>query len=166
MCPLSPVPQSEVRLWVPVRAAPSPGRLWLTSTSPLSSPTGQSGQDALLPGGFSLGPLLLLGHVFDLCSTKMHLGFPGGASGKGPACQCKRHKRCWFSPWVGKIPWRRTWQPTPVFLSGESPWTEKPGGLQFMGSQRFGHDWMSKHVVIFKRGHVLTQIKPQLLNFG
>ena len=35
--------------------------------------------------------------------------------------------------WVGKIPWRRKWHPTPVFLPGESPWTEEPGGLQSMG---------------------------------
>ena len=35
---------------------------------------------------------------------------------------------------------RRKWQPTPVFLPGESPWTEKPGGLQSMGLQRIGHD--------------------------
>ena len=33
-----------------------------------------------------------------------------------------------FSPWVGKIRWRRAWQPTPVFLPGKSPWTEEPGG--------------------------------------
>ena len=33
-----------------------------------------------------------------------------------------------FDPWVRKIPWRRAWQPTPVFLPGESPWTEEPGG--------------------------------------
>ena len=46
--------------------------------------------------------------------------FPGGASGKEPACQCRRHKRCRFDPWVGKIPWRKAWQPTPVFLPGES----------------------------------------------
>ena len=45
-----------------------------------------------------------------------------------------------FDPWVGKIAWRRAWQPTPVFLLGESPWTEEPGGLQSMGSQRVGHD--------------------------
>ena len=31
-------------------------------------------------------------------------------------------------------------QPTPVFLPGESPWTEEPGGLQSMGSQRAGHN--------------------------
>ena len=48
------------------------------------------------------------------------LGFPGGASGKEPACQCRRLKRCWFDPWVGKLPWRKPWQPTPVFLPGES----------------------------------------------
>ena len=36
---------------------------------------------------------------------------------KEPACQCRR---CLFDPWVRKIPWRREWQPTPVFLSGDS----------------------------------------------
>ena len=46
-------------------------------------------------------------------------GFPGGASGKESACQCRRHKRPGFHPWVGKIALRRKWQPTPVFLSGE-----------------------------------------------
>ena len=39
---------------------------------------------------------------------------------KNPACQCRRHKRCGFHPWVRKIRWRRAWQPTPVFLPGES----------------------------------------------
>ena len=68
------------------------------------------------------------------------VGFPGGASGKEPACQCGRQKRHAFDPWVRKIPWERAWQPTPVFLPGESPWTEEPGGLQSMGSRRVGHD--------------------------
>ena len=40
-----------------------------------------------------------------------------------------------FDPWVGKIPWRGKWQPTPGFLPGEPPWTEEPGGLQSIGSQ-------------------------------
>jgi len=43
---------------------------------------------------------------------------------KGPTCQCRRHKRCRFHPWVGKIPWRRAWQSTALFLPGGSPWTE------------------------------------------
>ena len=64
-------------------------------------------------------------------------GFSGDASGKEPACQCSRHKRLGFDPWVGKIPWRRAWQPTPVFLPGEShvqrslvgcsPWSQRVG---------------------------------------
>ena len=37
--------------------------------------------------------------------------------------------------------WKREWQSTPVFLPGESPWAEEPGGLQSMGSQRVGHAW-------------------------
>ena len=48
------------------------------------------------------------------------LQLPRWLGGKEPACQCRRHKRRGFSPWVGKIPWRRAWQPTPVFLPGES----------------------------------------------
>ena len=59
-------------------------------------------------------------------------GFPGGARGKDPACQCRRHKRHGFNPWVRKIPWRWAWQFTPVFLPGESP-SEELGGLQAIG---------------------------------
>ena len=47
------------------------------------------------------------------------MGFPCGLRGKEPSCQCRRLKRPRFSLWVEKIPWRRAWQPTPVFLSGE-----------------------------------------------
>ena len=47
------------------------------------------------------------------------LGFPSGASGREPACQCRRRKRHGFNPWVRRIPWRRAWQLTPVFLPGE-----------------------------------------------
>ena len=52
-----------------------------------------------------------------------------------------------FDPWVGKIPWRRERLPTPVFLPGESPWTEELGGLQSMGLQKVGHDWATRHTV-------------------
>ena len=44
---------------------------------------------------------------------------PGGASGKEPTCQCRRPKRHRFDPWARKIPWRRAWQATPVFLPGK-----------------------------------------------
>ena len=42
------------------------------------------------------------------------------ANGKEPACNARDIIRCGFHPWVRKIPWRRTWQHTPVFLPGES----------------------------------------------
>ena len=67
------------------------------------------------------------------------LDFPGGASGKEPACQCRRHKEHRFHSWVGKIPWRRAWLPTLVFLPGESqgqrnlagysPWSRKESDM-------------------------------------
>ena len=69
------------------------------------------------------------------------MGFPGDNSDKEPASQCRRHKRWGFDPSVWKIPWRRACQPTPVFLPGESPWTEEPGGLRSIGLQRVGHNW-------------------------
>ena len=51
-------------------------------------------------------------------------GWRGRASPRGSAVenclQCKSYRRCGFDPWVGKILWRRAWQPTPVFLPGES----------------------------------------------
>ena len=62
---------------------------------------------------------------------------PGGSDGKESTCQSRRPG---FIPWVGKIPWSRAWQPTPVLLPGKSPWTEEPGGLQPMGLQRVRHD--------------------------
>ena len=45
---------------------------------------------------------------------------PRWLSGKEPTYQCRRHRRPEFYPWVGKIPWRRKRQPTPVFVPGES----------------------------------------------
>ena len=60
--------------------------------------------------------LLDLGGV--LCFWKTSL--PGGTKVKEHAHQCRRHERLGSDPWVGKIPWRRAWQPTPVSLLGES----------------------------------------------
>ena len=66
----------------------------------------------------------------DCSSPYIYMSFPGGASGKESVCQCRRHKSLRFDPWVGKIPWSKKWQ---------SPWSEEPGRLQSMGSQRVRH---------------------------
>ena len=58
------------------------------------------------------------------------LAFPGGSDGKESICQCRKPE---FYPWVGKIPWRRAWQPTSVLWPGESRGTEELDGPQSMG---------------------------------
>ena len=47
-------------------------------------------------------------------------GFAGGTSTNKSTCQCRRYERHRFDPWLRQMPWRMAWQPTPVFLSGES----------------------------------------------
>ena len=47
-------------------------------------------------------------------------GHPSWHYGKELTCQCRRFKRNRFDPWVGKILWGRKWQPTPIYLPGES----------------------------------------------
>ena len=59
---------------------------------------------------------------------------------------CLQWGRPRFDPWVGRVPWRRAWQPIPIFWPGESPCTEVPGRLQSMELQRVGHDWATKHI--------------------
>ena len=55
-----------------------------------------------------------------------------------------------WETWVQSLGWedprRRAWQPIWVFLPGESPWTEEPGGLQSKGLQRVRYDWATKHM--------------------
>ena len=116
----------------------------------------------------------LLQHLLFVDSLMMATvtSFPSSSTVNNPPVV---QEMCGFHPWVRKIPWRRTWQPTPVFLPGEShgqrslagyspqdqkeldmekamaphsstlawkiSWTEEPGGLQSMRSQRVGHDW-------------------------
>ena len=55
-----------------------------------------------------------------LLVTVVRQSFTGGAYCKEPACQCRQHIRPGFDLWVGTISWRRAWQPTPIFLPGES----------------------------------------------
>ena len=76
-------------------------------------------------GGSSLHSLttvqtcLCFSKFFSSCSfptQRMYLC----SSGNETACQCRRCKKPVFDPWVGKIPWRRKWQATPLFLPGKS----------------------------------------------
>ena len=74
-----------------------------------------------IPGTGKSGGLPPMGshRVSDLAAEAAAAGcvspLPGGTSGKEHTCQGRRHK---FDAWIGKIPWRRKWQPTPVSLPG------------------------------------------------
>ena len=56
--------------------------------------------------------LLVIYFILD----SVYIGLPQWLNGKESACQCRKHRRHRFDSWVGKIPWRRKWQPMPVFL--------------------------------------------------
>ena len=69
------------------------------------------------------------------------LSLPRWLSGKEPNCQCRR---CRFDPWVRKIPWRRKWQHTPVFLPGKSCGQRNLVGYSPWDRERVRHDLETK----------------------
>ena len=72
---------------------------------------------------------------------------PGASrlSGKESACQYRRHRRLRFDPWVRKTPGGEMATQSSI-LAWRIPWTEEPGGLQSMGSQRVRHDLATEHM--------------------
>ena len=103
---------------------------------------------ARIPGFHCHGPSSITGQGTEILQTSsvtriskffffkllyISFGYPGGCNGKELTCQCKKCKRCKFDLWVMKIPWRRKWQPTPVFLPGESH-----GQRSLMGNSPWG----------------------------
>ena len=84
----------------------------------------------------------------------MHLvRFPWWFSGKESACQCRRHKRHRFDPWVGKSPWSRKWHPTPVFWPGESHGHRSLVGYSPLGHKELDMSEVTQHVIQCHHGH-------------
>ena len=72
----------------------------------------------------------------------MHaLELPRWPSGEESACQYKICRNFGFDPWVRKIPWRRTWQPTPVFLPGKSYGQKNLSGYGPWGHKESDNSW-------------------------
>ena len=94
------------------------------------------------------------------------LGFPRWSSGKEPASQCRRCKRWRFDPCVGKIPWRRKWQPTLVFLPGKFHRQRSLVGYRSMESQRVRHDWATEyaHMGVLSKGWTQGHWKRHISN--
>ena len=93
-------------------------------------------------------------------------GFPGDTSGKETTCQWRRHTRLGFDPCIKKIPWRRAWQPTPVFLPGEFPWTEEPREPQSIALQsRTRLKRLSRHACTHIRWKTAVITQPTFMSF-
>ena len=90
-------------------------------------------------------PVQFLGWQYPLRKEKVPvpllLGFPCGSESKESACNVGNLE---FDPWFGKTPWKRAWQPTLVYLCGESPLAEEPC------RQQNEQDWAAKHSVYGK----------------
>ena len=80
----------------------------------------------------------------DRLPIPVFLDFPDGSEGKESACKGDLGS----IPELGRSPGGGHGKSTPVFLPGEFPWTEEPGGLQSMGSQRVRHDGATKHSTV------------------
>ena len=86
------------------------------------------------------------------------MGFPGGAAVKNlPAYLCRRHKRHRFNPWVGKTPWRREWQLTPVFLPGESHGQRSLAATVHVVA-RVRHSWAHTRMHARTRAHTILDM--------
>ena len=68
------------------------------------------------------------------------MSFPGGTSDKEPICQCRRYKETWVQTLGLEDPLEEGMATHSSILALRIPWTEEPGGLQSIGSQRVGHD--------------------------
>ena len=102
-----------------------------------------SGTQEPITGGV-LAEVNQLSRVSEGDANLQHLpifwGFSGGAVVKNLRANAGDTGDTGSIPGSGRSPGVRKWQPTPAFLPGKIPWTEEPGGLQSMGSQRVRHD--------------------------
>ena len=79
-------------------------------------------------------------------------------SSKEPACQCRRHR---FNPWVRKIPWRREWEPSPIFLPGKSHGEKRLVSYTPWGHKGVRHNFSS---VQFRLSVVSDSLRPHGLH--
>ena len=103
----------------------------------------------------------LIEHIFpptkkkkSLLFTSLRQGLPLWLSGKESICQCRKRG---FDPWVGKIRWRKKWQPTPAFLPGESHGQRSLAGYSPWRCKRGRHDLATKQQFWEKQSHRLRR---------
>ena len=103
--------------------------------------------------------LLIIFMVLRWPTVLPNKGFHWWLSGKESACQNRRHG---FDPWVGKIPWRKKWQPTPVFLPAKSHGQKSLAGINHgvRKSQTWLSNWALRWLGNFYHKHhcLMTQL--------
>ena len=97
-------------------------------------------------------------HIFKM-QAENRRGFPVVASQKEPVCQYRRHKKHGFDPWVWKIPWKRAWQPTPLFLPGESHGQRILAGYSPWGGKESDITEATQHTCMHTQDRNLQKIK-------
>ena len=113
--------------------------------------------------------------VVDFGGAPVFQELPRWLRGKEPTCRCRMHRRWGFSPWVGKISWRRKWQPTPAFLpekshgqrslGGCSPWLCRVGHARAAERARArAHTHTHTHTQSFSVILASCAIQPHLLD--
>ena len=98
------------------------------------------------------------------------MAFPGGAGGKEDTCQCRLDLRLATSiPGLGRS-WENGMAIHSSILAWRIPWTEEPGGLQFMGSHKVGHAEVTEHGtsydIIYISSHAVTVCKCPVAKSG
>ena len=100
-----------------------------------------------------------LSHEENLCTLIRWKGFLQWLKGEESSCQCRRCRRCAFYPLVRKIPWRRKWQPTPVFLPGKSHGQRSLSGYSPWDHKRVGHGLSTKRQQQMEDCKVMKKVK-------
>ena len=95
------------------------------------------------------------------------IGYPFQYSWASLMAQMVNNPPAMWKTWVQSLGWEdplegQAWQHTSIFLPRETPWTEKPGGLQSMGSQRVRHNWATKHHTAAFISHA-SKVMPKIL---
>ena len=149
-CPLSCLSfwgplTSGHRCWFPSMFSKTPGQLLALCEDACSVTTLLCGFGSQVPGAQVL-TLERRSRPFSppapaTLTSRLSLQHPKllWTSGKEPACQCRRLKRCGFGPWVGRSPGEGPGDSL-QYSCLKNPWTEEPDGLQSMGLQRVRHD--------------------------
>ena len=108
-----------------------------------------------------MGECILRYKDMKVCWEGFLGGFPQWSRTRLP---CRRYKRCRFDPWLGKVPWRRTWQPTPAFLPGESHGLRRLKGYRPLGLKELDTTEATEHATCYqglRRIHIFFLIPHQ-----